>query len=145
MNSFKRHYIASFVVLGVMIIPGIIATFSDGFTELGHGLVRLVLIATPLVPLICKGGIAGQPKLAVGIAVVYAVLFGIFVGIVYFDYYTYGLEGPNGEGAPIAGILKTAFYAFFLFCPWLFTALRGASYFRNQSKETRQDAKADTE
>ncbi len=144
MDTFKRAYIVSLVILGVFLIPGVIGSFLDGISGMGFGLVGLAVIAVPLVPVIRKGGIAGQPRLAAGIAAVLAVLFGVLVGTVYFGCMTDGLEGPNGEGSPLGTILGVAMLAFVFFCPWLLTALRGASFLRKRSKvQQDEDDQAD--
>jgi hypothetical protein len=137
MKTFRRSYIVSLVMLGVFFVPAAISSLLEGISGIGLGLIGLSLVAVPLVPLFCKGGIAGHPKLAAGIAAGLAVLSGHFVGTVYYNFFTHGLEGPNGEGSPIGSILITAVAAFWFFCPWLLTALRGASFFKNQ-KEAQQ-------
>lgn len=140
MNSFRRAYLISLVVLGFFAIGGGISSLSGHGAGIGYGVAILAIFVTALFPTVRKGGIPCRPRLAFGISSGLTILFGILLLCGFWEFVrTGGSEGPNGEGAPLAGIIAMTLFAFLFFCPWLLTTIRGRTAIRRDF-QAQQDA-----
>ena len=126
MDGFRRSYFTSAGILVLFAVLDAWHLISQGGVETGVALVKFGFLAVAAIPLCRKGGIQAHVRLAIwvsaGLALVFgAMLCGFFIAFVV----TKGGEGPAGEGAPGAMLVGMLFFAVFVFCPWLLTALRG--------------------
>ena len=92
--------------------------------------------AIPLLPLVLRGGVRSHLELAFGITVLFATAFlglhAYFIFTVLHLNQLNALEGPKGEGSPLAPVVEIALFALVFGLPWLLALIRGASWWRRR-------------
>jgi len=88
--------------------------------------VTFLLATVPVVPLFHRGGFLTYIKITVGISFLLTALIGITIGMASYELIIHGfIEGPNGEGSPIYGIIVLGFSGLLFLAPWLLSSIRG--------------------
>ena len=139
MSGFKHSYKTSARVLAVLLALSCVRSLASG-EFLGVTVIIAILVgAMPFLPILLRGGLDRNWRLAVSISVLLAVGFTGLLGFVFFEFVrNKGLEGPNGEGAPGVAILAMVFFDLTFQCPWLLAALRGIRCLRGEMKNAEQ-------
>lgn len=134
MHSFERAYTVSTIILSVVATLSMVGGVGSGFYEFGTVIILLSVVAMALFPLCWRGGILANPRLAISISAIFAVVAGCNVASEFRIVVETGGGGTtNPSGSPLAEIIALAFFAAVGFCPWLITTLRGLPHWNSKT------------
>ena len=134
MLSFKRSYTVSAIILSVLAAISVIGGIGSGEFGVGLAIIPLSVAALTLFPIFWRGGILANTRLAISIAVIFAIGTGSMVALGFLDFVQTGGGGTTDpHGSPLAAMIALAFGAAVGFCPWLLTALRGLPHWNNRN------------
>jgi len=141
MDEFSHSYKISATTLAIMLALSCLGSLGSGVSLIGTVLFAAFVGVIPFLPIRLRGGLDRNWRVAVSISVLLAAGFTALLGFIFFEFVrTEGLEGPKGEGSPVAVIIAMVFFAITVQCPWLLTALRGIRFWRSDMKNAEQAA-----
>ncbi|GAA5123649.1 hypothetical protein JIN84_11660 [Luteolibacter yonseiensis] len=138
MPSFKTAYTSSAILTCLLSTSGLIGSVGSGAFDIRMLTFFLSTAVAAAFPLLKKGGLGGNPRLAVLIAALLTITFGMLISMAFIDFIrTGGGEGPRGEGSPLINMIAIALGATLAFSPWLITTLRGLPHWHAHSRRDR--------